>query len=72
VSMSKQNFIALADQIREHNRIEQNAMGVSAQLFTKEHLDTLADFCRSQNPQFMRDRWLGYIAGTNGKNGGAR
>jgi hypothetical protein len=68
--VTKKYFIALADAIREHNRIEQNAMGVSAKLFTQEHLDTLADFCRSQNPAFMRDRWLGYIAGTNGKNGG--
>ena len=70
--MTKKEFIKLAEYIRDHNRIEQNAMGVSAKLFTKEHLDTLADFCRSQNPQFMRERWFGYIAGTNGKNGGVR
>jgi hypothetical protein len=32
---------------------------------------TLAEFCRDQNGRFNRERWLGYIAGTNGKNGGA-
>ena len=72
MAMSKKDFIALADAIREHNRIEQNAMGVDAHLFTAVHLDTLARFCKSQNFNFMRDRWLGYIAGENGKNGGAR
>lgn len=31
----------------------------------------LADFCKSQNGRFDRERWLGYIAGENGPNGGA-
>jgi hypothetical protein len=32
--------------------------------------DALADFCKAQNPNFNRDRWLDYIAGKCGKNGG--
>ena len=35
-------------------------------------LDVIADFCANQNPHFNRARWLGYIAGTCGPNGGAR
>jgi hypothetical protein len=32
--------------------------------------DALADFCASQNSRFDRERWLGYIAGECGPNGG--
>jgi hypothetical protein len=68
--MTKKNFIALADDIRNHNDYAKR--DANTQPFTAEQLITLADFCVSQNPQFNRARWLGYIAGTNGKNGGAR
>lgn len=66
MSMSKKDFIALADAIRAHNprvcsRNDQ---------FQSAHIDALADFCQSQNPAFLRDRWLSYISGENGKNGG--
>jgi len=64
--MTKKHFIALADAIIEHNRVENQFGGA----FDDKHLDALADFCSDQNPRFNRDRWLGYIAGTNGKNGG--
>ena len=60
--MTKKNFIALADVIRREQSGDDN--------FTQRQLDILADFCRKQNPQFNRERWLGYIAGENGKNGG--
>lgn len=62
--MTKRHFIALAEAIKVHNRCK----GIHA--FDFGHLDTLADFCAAQNPQFNRARWLGYIAGTNGPNGG--
>ncbi len=68
--MTKKHFIALADTIREHNRIAEQTGDFPK--FQGAHLEALADFCREQNRDFMRDRWLGYIAGTNGKNGGAR
>jgi hypothetical protein len=57
--MSKKDFIALADFIKN-----------SDVKFTDEHLVVLAAFCRAQNYRFMLDRWLGYIRGTNGPNGG--
>lgn len=66
--MSKKDFIALADAIRRHNK----ANPFDRFEFTKDQIDTLADFCQSQNPNFNRERWLGYIAGTNGPSGGAR
>lgn len=62
--MSKKHFIALADTIRIFNRF-------ADQPFTDEQIRTLADFCQEQNGQFNRDRWLDYIAGKCGKNGGA-
>ena len=57
--MSKKHFIALADHIK-----------TSTAPFTTEHLEVLAGFCKSQNGRFNRERWLGYIRGENGPNGG--
>ena len=39
-------------------------------IFNRSAILALADFCASQNPLFKRDRWLDYIAGKCGKNGG--
>lgn len=44
----------------------------SRPVFDETALDTLANFCKSQNGNFLRDRWLDYIAGKCGPNGGAR
>ena len=63
--MSKKDFIALADIIRKVNADD------SATPFTDFQIDELADFCRGQNPNFDRDRWLDYIAGRCGPSGGA-
>jgi nitroreductase len=64
--MTKQHFIALADAIRSHNLYASN------QKFTADQLDTLAEFCYYANGRFNRERWLAYIAGECGPNGGAR
>ena len=55
--MTKQNFIALADHLR----------GLD---IPEDVLAALVDFCRSQNPAFNRDRWLNYLNGKCGPNGG--
>lgn len=66
MSMSKKDFIALADFVRWHN----DSMVGKELPFTATHLDTLAQFCETQSERFKRDRWLGYIAGECGPNGG--
>jgi hypothetical protein len=67
--MHKKQFIALADAIKQHNE-EFSRPDNSAERFFDAQLATLADFCASQNGQFNRERWLGYIAGECGPNGG--
>jgi hypothetical protein len=82
--MTNKHFCALADVIRRERAIamaELQTATVDPELnpaFENGVLSgigamtqVLADFCAAQNPKFNRERWLGYIAGTNGKNGGA-
>ena len=57
--MTKQHFIALADTIR-------NARAS----FSDESIRDLAHYCRRMNPAFNESRWLAYIAGQCGPNGG--
>jgi hypothetical protein len=65
--MSKKDFIALADAIRYANCYASYKDGeLSQAVFTDGHLEVLADFCKSRNSAFMRERWLGYIRGDNG------
>jgi hypothetical protein len=66
--MTKKNFVALADSIREHNRL---AKFNSENAFSDDQLAALARFCASENPRFKRERWLDYIAGECGPNGGS-
>lgn len=61
--MTKKHFIALADSIKQSN-------GVKRETFTIEQINLLADFCSSVNPLFNRERWIAYINGECGKNGG--
>lgn len=74
MSMSKKDFIALADIIiatnRSSNEEYERTGETRTQFFSQHAVNQLADFCANSNPRFMRDRWLGYIAGENGKNGG--
>ena len=39
--------------------------------FTDDQLAALARFCASENPRFKCERWLDYIAGRYGPNGGS-
>jgi hypothetical protein len=63
--MSKKDFIALADMIRTYNAYNANKP------FDRDHLAALAIFCQKQNSNFKMQRWLDYIAGECGPNGGA-
>lgn len=68
MSMTKKDFIALANAIKEHNA----KVGCDADysFFSDNQLQTIADFCGGTNPNFNRDRWFGYIRGECGSNGG--
>lgn len=61
--MSKKDFIALADVVRgfDMEAAPETVEGI---------INSLANFCASENPRFNRKRWLGYIAGECGPNGG--
>lgn len=67
MSMTKKDFIALADAIRslitsdDGSSVEMDAV-----------TEMLADFCQSTNPNFNRSRWMSYIAGDCGPSGGKR
>jgi len=63
--MSKKHFIALADAIREFNRTFEDQ-------FTHGQITALADFCPNQNGDFKRERWMQYVYGKCGPNGGTR
>jgi len=60
--MSKKDFIKLAEYLRDTEPY--------CEPFTFKQMDHLANFCHTTNPAFKRVRWLNYIAGRCGKNGG--
>jgi hypothetical protein len=63
--MSKKHFIALANTIKEVRADD------GATPFTDYQIEMLANFCKAQNPHFCRERFIGYINGECGPNGGA-
>lgn len=65
--MTKKHFIALADHIKNTRFARTSNTGIFSHPGV---IDSLADFCQSQNPRFNRDRWVMYINGECGKNGG--
>ena len=65
MSMTKKDFIALANVIRGEVYLQ------DCEPFTKKQIQALANFCYDQNPNFNAERWLAYIAGECGPNGGA-
>jgi len=69
--MTKKNFVALADVIRNHNALLDCTRnpGYSTMRYNVAQIASLAGFCQSQNPNFNRERWLAYIAGECGPNG---
>ncbi len=58
--MTKKHFIDLADTIR-----------FQRDLFSDQAIEELARFCKSQNGQFNKERWIGYIKGECGPSGGS-
>ena len=68
--MTNKYFIALADALRT----EKPGTNWDPNKMVQWELDVkvIANVCAASNPNFNRERWLGYIAGTNGPSGGAR
>jgi hypothetical protein len=64
--VSKKHFIALADMIIRYNR----PPCYHGQPFTEDQLKALASFCSDQNSRFDYQRWISYINGECGPNGG--
>lgn len=74
MSMSKKDFIALANTLKAIEPINLKQKNARATNEHRQWLNTvteLASFCQAQNPRFMEDRWIGYILGQNGPNGEA-
>ncbi len=65
--MTKKHFIALADHIRRDNYSIDGAF-----VFTRSVVESLADFCATQNPRFNRERWIDYVYGECGPDGGPK
>lgn len=61
MAMTKKDFIALADLIKARSDFFKNNPLV---------IESLADFCEGQNPNFKRGRWIEYIHGNCGPSGG--
>lgn len=80
--MTKKHFIALADHIRANDPVFRGRVGTdpltdhghgfrAGRIMEHETtIEFLADFCQSQNQRFQRDRWLAYVRGECGPNGG--
>lgn len=65
MSMTKKDFIALADHLA-------NAAVTHRVVFSMSELECIADLLETQNPRFNRGRWFGYLMGECGPSGGAR
>lgn len=66
--MTKKDFIALADAMRS----EMPGANWDANKRVQWELDckAIANACHQSNPRFNRERWLDYINGKCGPNGG--
>jgi hypothetical protein len=68
--MSKKDFIALADMVKNHNSklVEFRNPGYTTEMFYEAQLEVLAQFC-AKYPRFDRQLWLNYIEGNCGPSG---
>lgn len=67
--MEKSDFILIADKLIAAKPLANDLM---ARAGWHAAVIAVADAMKEIDPQFMRYRWLGYIAGENGPSGGSR
>lgn len=70
MSMTKKDFIALADEMRQALRGSIPAEEYRVDIQRQRVIEALMSFCKRQNPAFMEDRWMDYLKGECGPNGG--
>jgi len=66
--MSKKHFIKIAEILKAS--LEATSVPASPERHVREIINDFAEYFAKENPNFNRDRWLGYIAGENGPSGG--
>ena len=73
MSMTKKDFIALADELRPALRgpIMVHETGKPVKTIQGELVNALCRFMAAQNPLFKEARWRAYLAGDCGPGGGA-
>ena len=65
--MTKKDYIAIAQKMRFTE-----PQGIERHYQWSDDIAALADLFEADNPRFLRQRWLDYIAGRCGPNGGKR
>lgn len=66
--MTKQDFIALADALKA--QVPQVNWSVNKHVQWELDCNAVARVCKQQNNRFNKERWLGYLRGECGPNGG--
>ena len=74
MSMSKEDSVALADTFKdafaENGFTREPGFDEDRAIYEGDVKRALVAFCKAQNPAFEEDRWLAYLAGECGPNGG--
>jgi len=71
MSMTKQDFIALADTLKAVRASYSPSWDPNLFRACDDHIKALANDFEQRYPAFDRARWLGYIKGENGRSGGS-
>lgn len=69
MAMTKKDFIALADALRETLIKSADKNGCDL-VDRNDVIDDIVSFCKAQNSNFKENRWREYLAGNCGPNGG--